>query len=55
MTHFLGETESILKAMLKEANELVSFFTSVIDAIINEFLSTVTLVDIRCFKKDVME
>ncbi len=55
MTHFLDETGNIPKQMPKEARELTSFFALVIDETTKEFPSPVTLTDIRCFKKDVME
>jgi hypothetical protein len=51
MTHFLDETGNIPKQMPKEARELASFMALVVDSTTRKSPKTLTLTDIRCFKK----
>jgi hypothetical protein len=51
MPHFLDETGNIPKEMPKQARELASFMALVVDSTTKSCPKTLTLTDIRCFKK----
>ncbi len=51
MPHFLDETGNIPKQMPREARELGSFMALVVDTTTISCPKTLTLTDIRCFKK----
>ena len=51
MQHFLDPQGDIPKQMPKEARELASFLTLVVDATTKKMPSTLTSTEIRCFKK----